>query len=143
MLCRISEARALGMSCWVPILRAAGLWVLRTMEEEEGETVGEKDGVGEAEEREEEEEEACLVSCEVAEEVEDCLWRAGEGERGVGGSEDVREDRDGMLEVELWEGVGARWAGGEELADRKDRSSWSELLSGTTGEAWRGWAPSF
>lgn len=111
------------MSCWVPILRAAGLWVLRTMEEEEGEIVGENDGNGDTEEREEEEE-ACLVSCEVAEEVEDCLWRAGEGERGVGGSEEVREDRDGMLDVELWEGVGVRWAGGEERADRKDRSPW-------------------
>lgn len=111
------------MSCWVPILRAAGLWVLRTMEEE-GETVGENDGDGDAEEREEEEE-ACRVSCEVAEEVEDCLWRAGDGERGVGGSEDVREDRDGILDVELWEQVGVRWAGGEELDDRKDRSLWS------------------
>lgn len=115
------------MSCWVPILRAAGLWVLRTMEEEEGEIVGENDGNGDTEEREEEEE-ACLVSCEVAEEVEDCLWRAGEGERGVGGSEEVREDRDGMLDVELWEGVGVRWAGGEERADRKDRSPWLQLL---------------
>lgn len=110
------------MSCWVPILRAAGLWVLRTMEEA-GEIVGEKDGDGDTEEGEEEEE-ACLVSCEVAEEVEDCLWRAGEGERGVGGSEEVREDKDGMLDVELWEGVGVRWAGGEELADRKERSLW-------------------
>lgn len=94
--------------------------MLRTMEEEAGEIVGEKDGDGDAEE----EEEACLVSCEVAEEVEDCLWRAGEGERGVGGSEEVREDKDGMLDVELWEGVGVRWAGGEELADRKERSLW-------------------
>lgn len=97
--------------------------MLRTMEEEAGEIVGEKDGDGDAEEGEEEEE-ACLVSCEVAEEVEDCLWRAGEGERGVGGSEEVREDKDGMLDVELWEGVGVRWAGGEELADRKERSLW-------------------
>lgn len=111
------------MSCWVPILRAAGLWVLRTMEEE-GEIVGENDGGGDGEEREEEEEEACLVSCEVAEDVEDCLWRAGEGERGVGGSEEVREDRDGILDVELWEGVGVRCAGGEELDERKDRSLW-------------------
>lgn len=96
--------------------------MLRTMEEEEeGEIVGENDGDGDAGE-EEEEGEACLVSGEVAEEVEDCLWRAGEGERGVGGSEDVSEDSDGMLHVELWEGVGVRWAGGEGLADRKDRS---------------------
>lgn len=107
------------MSCWVPILRAAGLWVLRTMEEEEGETVGEND-----DEERGEEEEVCLVSCEEAEEVEGCLWRAGEGERGVGGSEEVREDRDGMLDVELWEGVGVRWAGGEELGGRKGRSLW-------------------
>lgn len=83
--------------------------MLRTKEEEEGEMVGENDG-----EEREEEEEACLVS----EEVEGCLWRAGEGERGVAGSEEVREDRDGMLDVELWEGVGVRWAGGEELGGR-------------------------
>lgn len=31
---------------------------------------------------------------------------SGEDERGVGGSEDVREDKDGMLDVELWDGVG-------------------------------------
>lgn len=102
--------------------------MLRTMEGE-GEIVGESEGDGELEEREEEEE-ACLVSCEVVGEDEDCLWSAcplsaGEGERGVGGSEEVREEREGMLEVELWEGVGVRWTGGEELdADERKDSSW-------------------
>ena len=48
------------MSCWVPIFRAAGLLVLRTMEGT-GETHGERDG-----EEMEEEEEARLVSCEDA-----------------------------------------------------------------------------
>lgn len=123
MLCRISDASAFGMSCWVPIFRAAGLWVLRTMEGEEGETAGENEGEGDAEEREEEEE-GCLASCEAAEEAGEWLRRAGEGERGVGGSEEVREDRDGMLDVELWEGVGVRRAGGEEPAGGKDRSAW-------------------
>lgn len=116
------------MSCCVPIFRAAGLWVLRTMEGG-GEIVGESEGDSEVEEREEEEE-ACLVSCEVAGEDEDCLWSAsplsaGEGERGVGGSEEVREDREGMLEVELWEGVGVRRDRGELLdADERKDSSW-------------------
>lgn len=60
MICRVSDAKPLGMSCWVPIFRAAGLWVLRTMEGE-GDIDGEREGEGEVEEREEEEE-ACLVS---------------------------------------------------------------------------------
>lgn len=79
--------------------------MLRTME---GEIVGESEGDGEVEEREEEED-----SCLVAGEDEDSLWSAcplstGEEERGVGGSEEVREEREGMLEVELWKGVGVR-----------------------------------
>lgn len=127
LLCRTSDAKPLGMSCWVPIFRAAGLWVLRTME---GETDGEREGDGEVEEMEDEEE-ACLVSCEEAGgEDEDCRrsacpLSAGDGERGVGGSEEVREEREGMLEVELWEGVGVRQAGGEGLdADEREDSSW-------------------
>lgn len=100
--------------------------MLRTMEGG-GEIDGESEGEGEVDEMEEEEEEACLVSCEDAGEDEDCLriaWplSAGDGERGVGGSEEVREEREGMLEVELWEGV--RRAGGEGLdADEKEDSS--------------------
>lgn len=128
MFCRMSDAKPLGMSCWVPIFRAAGLWVLRTMEGE-GEMDGESEGEGEVEETEEEEE-ACLASCEEAREDEDCLrgacpLSAGDGERGVGGSEDVRDEREGMLDVELWEGVGVRRAGGEGLeADEREDSSW-------------------
>lgn len=53
---------------------------------------------------------------------------SGEDERGVGGSEDVREDKDGMLDVELWDGVGVRRRG-EELDDADD-SSWKLLLFG-------------
>lgn len=130
MLCRASDAKPLGMSCWVPIFRAAGLLVLRTMEGE-GETFGECEGDGEVGERdEEEEEEACLASWGMAGEHDDglcciCPLSAGEGERGVGGSEEVSEEREGMLEVELWEGVGVRWARGEELdADEREDSSW-------------------
>lgn len=130
MFCRISDAKPLGMSCWVPIFRAAGLLVLRTMEGM-GEIDGESDGEGEVEESEEAEE-ACLVSCEDAgEDVWDCLrgvWppSAGDGERGVGGSEEVSEDSERMLEVELWEGVRVRWVGGEELDvdEREDSSQW-------------------
>lgn len=47
---------------------------------------------------------------------------SGEDDRGVGGSEDVREDKDGMLDVELWDGVGVRRRG-EEFDDGDD-SSW-------------------
>lgn len=107
---------------------AAGLWVLRTMEGE-GEIDGEREGEGEVQDMEEGEE-AYLVSCEEADEDEDCLRRAcllsaGDGERGVGGSEEVREERDGILEVELWEGVGVRRAGGDGLdADEREDSSW-------------------
>lgn len=118
--------------------------MLRTME---GETDGEREGEGEVEEMEEEEE-ACLVSREEAGEDEDCLRRAcplsaGDGERGVGGSEEVREEREGMLEVELWEGVGVgvRRAGGEglDVDESKDSSLWLYLLllgvrGGRTGE---------
>lgn len=119
------------MSCWVPIFRAAGLLVLRTMEGE-GETFGESEGDGEVGERdeEEEEEEACLASWGTAGEHDDslcciCPLSAGEGERGVGGSEEVSEEREGMLEVELWEGVGVRWVRGEELdVDEREDSSW-------------------
>lgn len=118
LFCRISDAKPLGMSCWVPILRAAGLLVLRTTEGDR-EGVGESDGESEVEDMEDEEE-ACLASCEEADETEDCLRRAcplsaGDGERGVGGSEDVREEREGMLDVELCEGVGVRRGGGEGL----------------------------
>lgn len=126
MFCRLSDAKPLGMSCCVPIFRAAGLWVLRTTEGE-GEMDGESEGEGDVEEMEEEEE-ACLVSREEASEVADCLrsaWplSAGDGERGVGGSEEVRDEREGMLEVELCEGV--RRAGGEGLdADEREDSSW-------------------
>lgn len=107
----------------MPIFRAAGLWVLSTMEGE-----GDIDGEGEGEDIEEEEE-ACLVSCEEAGEDEVCLMStclsAGDAERDVGGSEELREEREGMLEVELWEGVGARWAGGDGLdADDKLDVSW-------------------
>lgn len=51
----------------------------------------------------------------------DCV-RSGEDERGVGGSDEVREDRDGMLDVELWDGVGVRRSGEE--VDDGDDSSW-------------------
>lgn len=103
--------------------------MLRTME---GQIDGESEGEGEVEEMEEEEE-ACLVSCEEAGEDVDCLGTAcplsaGDGERGVGGSEEVREEREGMLEVELWEGVGVgvRRAGGEglDVEESKDSSWW-------------------
>lgn len=47
---------------------------------------------------------------------------SGDDERGVGGSEDVRDDRDGMLDVELWDGVGVRRRG--EGFDDGDDSSW-------------------
>lgn len=112
----------------MPIFRAAALWVLRTMEGE-GEIDGEREGEGEVQDMEEGEE-ACLVSCEEADEDEDCLTRvcllsAGDGERGVGGSEEVRDEREGMLEVELWEGVGVRRAGGDGLdVDEREDSSW-------------------
>lgn len=102
--------------------------MLRTMEGG-GETVGESEGEGEYEEREEVDE-ACLVSCEgegVDEHCRRSAWplSAGEGERGVDGPEEVRDERDGMLEVELWEGVGARRAGGEGLeVDEREDSSW-------------------
>lgn len=101
---------------------AAGLLVLRTME-------GVGDIVGEVGERdEEEEEEAGLASCD-GEHGEGlysvCPPSAGEGERGVGGSEEFSEMREGMLEVELWEGVGVRWDRGEELdTDESEDSSW-------------------
>lgn len=74
---------------------------------------GEMDGEGEAEEDEE-------WRDSVTEGFDSVL--SGEDERGVGGSEDVREDRDGMLDVELWDGVGVRLRG-EELEDEDD-SSW-------------------
>lgn len=78
---------------------------------------GECEGVGEAEE---EEEEDGLVSCVEVCEVGDfvmgvCPRSAGDGERGVGGSEELRDEREGMLEVELWEGVGVRRPRGEGL----------------------------
>lgn len=57
---RTSDAKLLGMSCWVPIFRATGLLVLRTME-----GAGEMDGESDGEEILEEEE-ACLVSWEDA-----------------------------------------------------------------------------
>lgn len=88
---------------------------------------GEREGEGEEVEMEEEEE-ACRASCEDG----DCrssaclLLSAGDGERGVGGSEEVREEREWMLEVELWEGVGVRRAGGDGLdaEDNEDTSWW-------------------
>ena len=101
--------------------------MLRTMEGA-GERDGEREGEVDMEEMEEEEE-VCLVSCEEAGENADGLWSAcplsaGDGERGVGGSEEVREEREGMLEVELWDGVGVRLAGGEglDVDEREDRS---------------------
>lgn len=129
----------------MPIFRAAGLLVLRTME---GERVGESEGEGEAEEREDREE-ACLVSWEDAgEDVCDCLivsgWpcSAGDGERGVGGSEEVKDESEGMLEVELWEGVRVRLDGGDELDvdEREDSSQWLLLpeYGDMTGEEWLG-----
>jgi len=39
----------------------------------------------------------------------------GDGERGVGGSEEFKDERDGMLEEEQWESGGVRGAGGEGL----------------------------
>lgn len=101
---------------------AAGLLVLRTMEGVGG-MVGE---VGERDE--EEEEEASLASCSGGHGeglYSVCPPSAGEGERGVGGSEEFSEMREGMLEVELWEGVGVRWDKGEELdTDEREDSSW-------------------
>lgn len=67
---------------------------------------GESDGEGDVEDMEEDEE-VCLVSCEdIGEDAWDCLSSAcplssGDGDRGVGGSEEVKELREGMLEVEL------------------------------------------
>lgn len=84
--------------------------------EGEGEAVGESDD--EVEEMEEGEE-ACWVSCEDGNEV---VWdggefplSAGDGERGVGGSEEVNDEREGILEVELWDGVKVSCDGDEEL----------------------------
>ena len=95
--------------------------------EGEGEMDGEREGEVD---KMDEEEEACLLSCDGAGEAEDCLrigcpLSAGDGERGVGGSEEVRDEREGMLEVELWDGVGVRQTGGEELdVDEREHSSW-------------------
>lgn len=117
----------------MPIFKAAGLWVLR-MTGERGEAVGDSEGEGEVEEREEVDE-ACLVSCEDEGVHGDCLRRAcprsaGDGERGVGGSDEVRDKREGMLEVEPWEGVGVWWVGGEGLdVDEREESSWWLFLS--------------
>lgn len=80
-------------------MSAAGLLVLRTMG-----GGGETDGEGEAEE---------------TEDLDGVL--SGEDDRGVGGSEDVSEDRDGMLEVELWDGVGVRRRGEELVGDDSSR----------------------
>lgn len=116
----------------MPIFKAAGLWVLR-MTGERGEAVGDSEGEGEVEEREDVDE-ACLVSCEEEGVDGDCLrsacpLSAGDGERGVGGSDEVRDKREGMLEVEPWEGVGVCWAGGEGLdVDDREDSSWWLLL---------------
>lgn len=93
--------------------------------------VGEGDAVGESDgdvEKLEEEEEAYRVSYEDAGEV---VWdcnefplSAGDGERGVGGSEEVKDEREGMLEEELWEGVRVPYPGDEELdADDCEESS--------------------
>lgn len=123
MLCRVSDAKPLGISCWVPIFRAAALWVLRTMGEE-GEMDGDREGEGEVAVGEEEEE-TFLLSWTDTDEDEECLWSvcplsAGDGERGVGGSEEAREEREGMLEVELWEGVGVRRTGGDGWSEGGD-----------------------
>lgn len=77
-----------------------------------GEVVSESDGEGEVED-----DEASRVSCE---DVQDCLssecpLSAGDGERGVGGSEEVKDMSEGMLEVELSEGVRVPPDGDEEL----------------------------
>lgn len=115
------------MSCWVPIFKAAGLWVLRTTEGK-GEMDGERDGDGDTEDTEEDEE-ACLVPSEDGD-GETCLGKGwhlstGEGERGVGGSEEFKEESDKILEVELWEGVRVRREGGEEL-DVEEREASSQ-----------------
>lgn len=109
----------------MPIFRAAGLLVLKTMVGK-GEAVGESDGEGEVEEMEEEDDEASRVSCE---HVRDCLssecpLSVGDGERGVGGSEEVKDMSEEMLEVELSEGVSLPRDGGEELDEegREDSS---------------------
>lgn len=87
---------------------AAGLLVLRTMEGV-GEIVGEHEGDGEVGEREEEEKEEEACGGEHGEGLHSvCPPSAGEGERGVGGSEEFTDMREGMLEVELWEGVSVR-----------------------------------
>lgn len=88
---------------------------------------GEKHGEREdTEEEEEVEEDASLVSCEeVDDEDEECLMSSGgDGERGVGGSEEVMEEREGMLEVELWDGFGS-------TEDRLDADG--RLLFGVSG----------
>lgn len=107
-------------------MSAAGLWVLSTMVGR-----GEMDGEGEGEGVEvdmEEEEEACRVSCADGDCRSACLLlSAGDGDRGVGGSEEeVREEREWMLDVELWEGVGVRRAGGDglDVEDNEDTSWW-------------------
>lgn len=104
---------------------AAGLLVLRTIDGV-GETGDERERDGEVGERgEEEDEEACLASCGGEGLHCACPASAGEGERGVGGSEEFSEMREGMLEVELWEGVGVRWDRGEELhGDEREERSW-------------------
>lgn len=93
----------------MPILRAAGLLVLRTMA-----GGGEMEGEGEAEAEEDEERRDSVTK-----DLDSVL--SGEDERGVGGSEDVSEDKDGILEVELWDGVGVRRRGEEFVGDD---SSW-------------------
>lgn len=100
--------------------------MLRTMEGigevELGDT---SDGEDEAEAEEEEQEEGdrtCdWASWAEAVEAEDVCRLSidtesvGDGERGVGGSEEFKDERDGMLEDEQWESGGVRRAGGEGL----------------------------
>lgn len=126
LLCFESDAKPLGMSCWVPIFRAGPLLVLSTMEGRgEVELADASEGEDEAEVEEEEQDEGDRTcdrsSWAEAVDAEDVCRLSmdtesmGDGERGVGGSEEFKEERDGMLEEEQWESGGVRRVGGEGL----------------------------
>lgn len=98
----------------MPILRAAGLLVLKTIGGG-GEMGGDSDGQGEVEE-DEEPRRGSLT------ELDDLVCAlSGDEDRGVGGSEEVKDEREGMLDVELWDGVGVLRKGEE-----PDKEDWGE-----------------
>lgn len=84
---------------------------------------------GEGDEETEEDEEVCFVLREGEGDAGGCLigvWAlsAGDGERGVGGSDEFRDRSEGMLEVELWEGVRGSCDSPEELDETENKSGW-------------------